>query len=173
MGDIIEQKRRYYSGVEADMASIPAGGRAVGDQFFATDTKLLYQYDGTNWNLAGAGFGRYVPRAATGWDFIENDGIVDDGNWKVDGLDCSAIVPAGAVAIEFAMLLKDNAASSVFNMRANATTKEYNQIKTLTQVANIEVNAYVVLMCDADRLLDYVVTNDVINARLVITGWYI
>lgn len=49
MGEIIEKKRRDYSGLDADKASIPAGGKAVNDTFLATDTKILYFWDGVAW----------------------------------------------------------------------------------------------------------------------------
>ncbi len=49
MGDITEKRRRHYSGVAADRLTIPAGGKAVGDWFLATDTGIIYYWDGATW----------------------------------------------------------------------------------------------------------------------------
>lgn len=49
MGEVTEKRRRHYSGLDADKATIPAAGKAVGDRFFATDTKIYYFWDGVGW----------------------------------------------------------------------------------------------------------------------------
>ena len=49
MGQIIERKVRNYYGADADKASILAGGKSIGDLYFATDTKAVYRWDGGAW----------------------------------------------------------------------------------------------------------------------------
>jgi hypothetical protein len=49
MGQITERKVRQYSGLAADMASIPAAGKTTGDLYFTTDTKACFRWDGAAW----------------------------------------------------------------------------------------------------------------------------
>ncbi|GAI14918.1 unnamed protein product, partial [marine sediment metagenome] len=69
---------------------------------------------------AALGFGRYVVRDATAFDKNIGD-FTTDGTWKVNGLDLSAIVPAGATAVHLLVYVLDDAANSILEIRRNVT----------------------------------------------------
>lgn len=202
MSDITEKKRRYYSGVIADIASIPASGLGVGDNYFATDTKVLYFWDSVAWIIipldvivagmiqtdavetlkikdlnvtiakAEIGFGRYVDRRVN----TEDKGTADftkDGNWHVDGLDLSGIVPVGAVAIIMTWSFVCNAANKPGEIRVNATNV-FNRTKQHTQVADIPIyTPPTAVSCDSNRLLDYNFDAATTGISLAVLGWFI
>ncbi len=227
MGDVIEKKRRYYSGVSADKATIPAGGKALGDRYYATDTGILYFWDTANWiiiplnvitagmlqtdsvetlkiknlnvtegklgplacaeakidNLAisaeklqtdsvetlkikalnvtpdkaSLGFGRYVPVPTSTWQYAVGD-LTADGTWKVNALDFSAIVPAGAIGISLRVSIVDDAVDSVLGIRHDAGSSV--SLRTMrTQVANLIHEQTFDLPIESDRLMDYNLSN--------------
>lgn len=170
MGEIIESTRRHYVGDDADKALIPAGGKSEGDSYHANDKGKQYYWNGTAWKT-GLGY-EFVPRAIAGADFAVGD-LTLDGTWKVNGLDLSAIVPAGAVAVLLFGFIKDNAADQVFAIRGNATDKALNQLNMRSQVANIEYYMDFTVMIDADRLVDYNGVAGIDNINLYVKGWYI
>lgn len=120
----------------------------------------------------GVTAGVYVPRAATGWDKNVGD-FTTDGTWKIDGLDLSAIVPAGAVAVSLEVIIKDDAADSDFGVRQNAVNLE-NLVFSRTQVANVNNSFRGIVAIDNNRLLDYFGDNlAFITISLAVTGWFI
>ncbi len=242
MGDVIEQRRRYYSGLDADKASIPADGKSIGDQYFATDTKIRYFWDVANWialgvdtinagmiqtdavetlkiknlnvtegklgplacaeakigNLAisagklktdsvetlkikalnvtpgkaALGFGRYVPRLIGAHDKLIGD-FTTDGTAKVNGLDLSGIVPAGATGVVLAGFVQDDAADSWFYIYHSAGAT-ISALRLRTAVANIRVNGAATIPIDTDRLMDYQGANLVFTAiSIAVLGWFI
>lgn len=170
MGEITEGTRRHYLGADADKDSIPAVVKDRGDSFHANDSKKQYYWNGTAWKT-GLGY-EYVPRAVEARDF-ETGAFTADGTWKVDGLDLSGIVPAGAVAVQLSIVVKDDAANSEFTVRKNAT-HDINDLFALTHVANIAEFPSGVIMIDSDRLLDYRASNLVWTYIYVtVMGWFI
>lgn len=120
---------------------------------------------------ASLGFGRYVPRNLNAWDKQIGD-FTTDGNFKLNGLDVSGIVPAGAVAVHLRIELSDDAANSLFIVRADAAFAEA-QMRTRTQVANISLDLNGVIPISSDRLLDYYGSNLVFIAINVgVLGWF-
>ena len=75
MGLITERKVRNYYGVDADKASIPAGGKTTGDHYFTTDTKVIYRWDGGAW--VGPVPGLWVTAAMLAADSVETLKILD------------------------------------------------------------------------------------------------
>ncbi len=183
MGEIIEKRRRDYSGLDADKASIPAAGKSVNDTFLATDTKILYFWDGVAWiiipldvivagmiktdavetlkikNLnvtpakASLGFGRYVPRLTNAIDKTQVD-FTHDSAWHVDGLDVSGILPAGATGVVLTLAAKNTGAGTKIGFRHSAGSDE-SVGYVHEQVAGIWNLAPLILPIDSDRLLDY------------------
>ncbi len=180
MGEITEKRRRDYSGLDADKASIPAGGKAVNDTFLATDTKTLYFWDGVSWidvqivltAKAELGFGRYVPRAVAAVDFTIVDFTVDSA-WHVDGLNLSGILPAGALAAHMRLNLLNNVANTPGSVRGNATTKVENKLTAMSHVAGIICEKQGVVFVDSNRLLDYTFVTGIDAINLYVLGWYI
>lgn len=221
MGVITERRRRDYSGLDADKASIPAGGTAVNDTYLATDTKILYFWDGVAWIIipldvivagmlktdcvetlkiknsnvtaaklatnsvetlkikdlnvttgkAALGFGRFVQRLTNAWDKQVGD-FITDGNNKVDGLDLSAIVPAGATGVMLRLGLLDNAVDSYLYI-THSVGSSITGFRGGTQVANVEIEQIVPIPIDTDRKLDYTGKNLAFAAiNLAVVGWF-
>lgn len=165
MAEIKEFRRRVFEGLDADKANVTG---AIGDHYYATDTNIIYKWDGTRWR----GGYEYIERMVDTSDFTEVD-FTCDGNWHVDGLDLSGIVPAGAVAVKLRLALIDDAASSRLVLRRDAAHGE-NIVDATTQVANIWVGRTEDISIDANRLLDYQASNLVFTAiSVTVLGWFI
>lgn len=163
MVDITEQGRRHFTGLEADMASIPSP--VLGDTFSASDSGKRYQHDGANWTKLS-----YVDRRVAVDDFDEGD-FTTNGVWHADGLDLSAIVPSGAIAVDLKISLTDDAVDSFLTFRPNAVDIS-NVLTVRTQVANINIQEFGRFPIDADRKLDYLGSNLVFTViRVSVLGW--
>ena len=170
MAEITEKRMRHYTGLDADKASIPAGGKEKGDSYHATDKGKQYYWDGSAWKT-GLGY-EYVERRIGAWDRTEVD-FTWDGAWHVNGLDLSGIVPAEAKAVVLAVMALDDAASTAFNVRPNATDI-MNLIDHRTQVANVWTPLiHYTLPIDADRLMDYFGAAGMGSLFFAVVGWYI
>jgi len=114
----------------------------------------------------------YVPRRVAAFDFTAVN-FTTDGTWKVDGLNLSAIVPAGATAVHLRIFVSDDAAASAFAIRTNATDV-INQSYTMVRVANLVEEQHAILALDANRLLDYQGSNLAFtNIDVAVLGWWI
>lgn len=165
MADVYSQVKRTYIGLDADKTNVLA---LAGDHYYANDTFIDYTHDGTYWR---GGF-QYIKREPNAWDKTLVD-FTTDGAWKVNGLDLSAIVPAGAVAVNLVVNILDDAANSNLNIRSDAG-KGINSMSRTTQVANISIDGTGIIGIESDRLLDYVATNLVwTGINLAVLGWYI
>ena len=103
-------------------------------------------------------------------DFTVTDFTTDD-TWN--DLDVSSIVPAGAVAIVFNVLIADGVASSQFAFRKNGNINERNRGRVYTQVPNVNIVSDLIIACDANRVVEYKGSNltfTVIN--VIIRGWW-
>lgn len=99
---------------------------------------------------------KYVVRDATTIDKTLAD-FTTDGNWHVNGLDLSAIVPAGAIAVQLEIIVTDNALSH-FYIRRDATNT-FNRLNTFVQVVNRTFARTGMIAINSDRLLDYLASN--------------
>lgn len=122
---------------------------------------------------AETGFGRYVPRNCTQADFT-TEAFTTNGSWQTDGLDLSAIVPAGAIAVHIAVQTQDNAVGSIFAIQQNATNN-HNRLYTITQQATaLNHQIETIIKIDANRLLDYYATNTTFTSiGVTILGYFI
>lgn len=121
------------------------------------------------------GVGRYVPRSAGATaDFNEPDFPIE-GAWQVDGLDLSAIVPAGAIAVHLAVEITGNTFEKEFRLRGNATTKAGNHMKLgVDHTASFVIpTEHAVLNLDTDRKLDYYRDLDLVDIWVWVLGWYV
>lgn len=166
MADITVCKRNEYAGLDADK---PASAN-VGDSYSASDTGKKYYWNGSSW-ITGLGV-EYVPRLVSSSDKQVGD-FTTDGTWKVDGLDLSAIVPAGATAVHLLVELEDNVTGSNFIIRKNASDAQ-NKYRGVTYLASKNVSDHAIVAIDSDRLLDYF--GDVasfVMLDVTVLGWYI
>lgn len=114
----------------------------------------------------------YVDRGdPSDWDFEETD-LTTDETWNE--LDCSSVVPAGAVAIIFCGYISDDAAGSYLLFRKNGNTNSYNKGSVTAAVANQGFDFQVIVGCDADRKVQYYGKNVTFTAiKICIAGWFI
>lgn len=169
MGEVKEYRKKHWVlDLDADLASVPNPG--LGDTVLTKDKKKLYYWQGGAWKT-GLGY-EFVPRSVAALDFNEG-AFTTDGNWKVDGLDLSGIVPAGAVAVALNVYVSDDAANSTFQFQQDATNK-YNSIIVVTQVAGIPIQHSEVIVINSDRLLDYKGSNLAFaSINVTVVGWFI
>lgn len=174
MVDVTSRIHKQYSGLDADKASITGG---AGDTYDATNTGFRYIWDdnASTWAVSGGiGAGvQFVAREVGTADFTQAD-FTTDGAWHVDGLDLSAIVPAGSIAINLRVILNDNNASFLFRLRRNAGAGDNNAIDVRMQVSNFAVEEHAIINCDSDRKLDYWTTNEALTSlNIIVLGWWI
>lgn len=113
----------------------------------------------------------YIDRGdPASWDFDEGD-LTLDNTWR--DLDLSGIVPAGAVAVNLHVSLKDDAVSSILYLRRKGVTLPYSGIKLWTIVANVLFGGDFVCACDASRKIQYIGDPaDMTTVRIQINGWW-
>lgn len=114
----------------------------------------------------------YVDRGdATAWD-VELGDLTTDGTWR--DLDLSSIVPEGARAICFRILINDDATNSRFAIRENGNSNVYNSLYTRTQVANLNNDIDGMISCDSNRVVEYWATNTTwTTISVLVKGWFI
>ena len=119
---------------------------------------------------ASVGFGRYVPRPAAVWD-LQSANFTRDGNWHVDGMDLSSIVPVGAIAIALQIEYAQTTSDSYLIFRQNDTKLPIR----LNNQVGIQINSFNVIMpIDADRLIDYAVNDSLdVVIGVAVLGWWI
>lgn len=167
MVDVVQVLRRHFSGLDVDKANTPGD---FGDTYDSTDKLKHYYWNGASWKT-GLGY-EFVPKAVTVADFDQTDFTLD-GAWHADGIDCSGIVPDGAVAICFIVDIVDDASATLAAVRGNATTKINNLSGVTSHVANVPNSAQGIVYCDSDRKIDTYASAGITIIGLTIIGWYI
>ena len=124
-------------------------------------------------DLSGlSGRTEYVDRgdpASSDWD---ETSLVMDYAWHV--LDCSAIVPAGATSIMFAVLAKHANPDKPIYLRKNGNSNIMNVTETISQAAGVWIYRQSLVFCDADRKIEYLAaTPNWTNIDFTICGWMI
>jgi hypothetical protein len=82
------------------------------------------------------------------------DDFTSDSAWHVDGLDLSAIVPAGAIAVDLRVSLISDTVGNIFVVRRSATCLA-NRFSIITAVADGPLDCVQRIAIDSNRLLDY------------------
>ena len=119
---------------------------------------------------------RFVDRGdPAAWDWLETGSkavLNTDGTWR--DLDCSAIVPVGAVAILFRIVLYDDALASTLTLRKNGNTNAFGATGCRTAAINVYVEGSVTIPCDANRVVEYLGDNLAFTFAIVhIIGWFV
>jgi len=120
----------------------------------------------------GRRFDRFVDRGnVTAWDWRAS-GLTHDDNWH--DLDCSLIVPAGATLILLQANIFDTSSGIYFFVRHPDLTGYGNWGRVYTQVGNLKTVADLLIQCPADRILEYKIDADGLEAcDLSVRGWFI
>lgn len=113
-------------------------------------------------------FNRNVGRDATAVDKVVGD-FTTNGVWN--DLSLAAILPAGAKWVKLRVGVKTNAAGDYIVFRKKGYAGNYGP-DILTQVANVQVEAYMEVECDASGVIQYVTGNKSYTAiDLTVLGW--
>ena len=95
-------------------------------------------------------------------------------NYNYTDLNCSAIVPAGAKAIHFSLIIRHTLAFKDAGLRKNGNTQTVNAGLVYTQVSNINISLDVIVPCDANRIIEYYFATPAWPLIiLTIRGWFI
>lgn len=104
------------------------------------------------------------------YDFVVGD-LTTDGTWR--DLDLSAIVPAGAKAINLHVWIKDNLINSSLVVRKKGYTNWPNKLGGKTQTANQDFYINGTVACDTDRKISYSATNTTwTTISICVMGWW-
>lgn len=130
------------------------------------------------WIPAGGGVppvGLFRPRRIANYDF---NNLSVDSIWHYDGLDLSGIVPEGAIAVKLLVVARVLSVEGEFEfyVRTNATDASQNMIGIhLTGIAGYAVRGRLIetIPIDADRLLDYLASEQMDDVAVSVVGWYI
>lgn len=114
----------------------------------------------------------YVDRgAASASDWVVGDFTTDDA-WH--DLDVSSVVPAGASAIHFAFMVRDNLVGVYAGIRGKAHPSEWNRVFLLSQVANILIGIDCIVACDNPPVIQYKFSATAFTSiYLIVRGWWI
>ncbi len=97
--------------------------------------------------------------------------LTADGTYR--DLDCSGVVPAGAIGIDFYVFIMDDVVSRQLTLRKKGNTNEFNTLVVLNQAAGVYGFGNGTVPCNAGRVVEYKLTNAVItDVGIVITGWH-
>ncbi len=95
-------------------------------------------------------------------------------NGNPQTMDLSAIVPAGAIAIAIKCHIMDDAVGTYMTFWKNGNTYTINAFRCLTQVANVTIDFYGTVFCDAGRVIAYKGANLAFgDINLTVVGWYV
>jgi len=118
--------------------------------------------------------GRFVPRNsdAAAYDFTLANFTIDTA-WH--DLDLSAIVPAGAIAVLVQWGMRNSDADAPTALRRNGMVNVIEIVHGRSIAANIYSPYSMIVPCDANRVIEYRITNVGTWGYLsmIILGWWI
>lgn len=107
----------------------------------------------------------------TDYDWIIGDFTIDS-DWH--DLDCSSIVPIGAMAILFKVEILDDEIGKAIHFRKKGNTDIYNESVTVTQVVNLPNIADVTVLCGSNSFVQYMCSVGLSTGLFVtVRGWII
>lgn len=105
-----------------------------------------------------------------GNDFVVGD-LTTDGTWR--DLDLSSLIPAGTKLVMVKIVIADVSVANQFIMRKNGQSNQVDSESTYTQIANVTRSKTVLVVPDANRVIEYWATNDTWNViNIAIRGWW-
>ncbi len=106
--------------------------------------------------------------AAVDWNLGD---LTEDGAFHT--LDMSGVVPAGAKAVCLAVDYTGSAVGARIRIKKEGQANAYNIAKVQTQVANVPFWADLIVICDADRKVEYEITSPQTTAvGITVKGWW-
>lgn len=118
-------------------------------------------------NISGQVIFRGGDSASNDWDATS---LTTDGSWH--DLDCSAIVPSGAVAIIIRCAVQDGGSNNKMAIKKKGNTYTTVGSQCWIPATNGKVGNHFTVECDSDRKLQYWFTNTTWTfIRLHIIGW--
>lgn len=120
--------------------------------------------------LEATGGMEYVDRGdPSAYDWETGD-LTLDGNWHE--LDCSGIVPEGAKAIHFKVVVQDDADGNGFQIGKNDNSNRLNTLLAISVATNVTQAADGLVTCDNSKKVEYKATNTTWTlVQLLIRGW--
>jgi len=98
--------------------------------------------------------------------------LTTDNLWH--DLDCGAIVPAGAVAIQFRLDIQDDDPDSNIQMRKKGNAYGYACWIVRVRIAASKFSTYGVVFCDASRVVEYKTKDTIYDViSIVVLGWFV
>ena len=102
------------------------------------------------------------------WDLTEATMTMDDA-WH--DLDLSAIVPADAAWVLLRVLISDPNIDDSLQFRKNGNINTYAVSRVICQVANQNIEAELLVPCDAARVIEYLANAVITSINIVVLGW--
>lgn len=111
-----------------------------------------------------------VPHRKTAPDFSLTDLTLDAGP-QIDGLDLSAIVPEGAVAVTLHIQAVFSAGAPYFWIYTNSGDALSNVLQVIPTAGKPEIEIVGTIPIDADRLLDYLGVSTFTSLKISVIAW--
>ncbi|MBR9682643.1 MAG: hypothetical protein GOV02_03120 [Candidatus Aenigmarchaeota archaeon] len=116
----------------------------------------------------------YVDRGDPSGDDLNKAGMTLDSAWNI--WDVSAVVPAGATAVELEITQVNTNVGKRLEFRKNGNSKEKNILAHKQIVSSVTEVWGGKVSCDSNRIIEYFATGTAvpwISIAIVIRGWYI
>jgi hypothetical protein len=126
----------------------------------------MLRYDGTNWVAASAFVSAGDP---TNYNFL-TAAFVKDDQWH--DLSLTNLVPSGAKAVAVTFTIQDNIVGNPAMLRCNGNTGEFSYLGMMTQAANVYMSMSGIVICNANREIEYKVGSGMNFVGLAVTGWW-
>jgi len=123
--------------------------------------------------LAGRGH-QYVDRGDPAAPDLIQSGMTLDSGWY--DWDLSSIVPAGAVAVELAVVMSNDTVGKELSFRKNGNTNNHNALRHKQIVANGTEEFAGMVSCDSSRVIEYFGTGGAVTwlvVQVAVRGWWI
>jgi hypothetical protein len=122
-------------------------------------------------------YGFYHDRGDTASDYdwtLAN--LTADGVWRDlpsgNNGTLASIVPAGAKAVVFAVVVYDDVTVNVLALRKNGYGTNTVAGYIYTQTANVTNQAHVIVACDENRVIEYKVGSGMAYCSITVQGWW-
>lgn len=158
----------YFCGITCVEGSIPPGNFIRG---FDGDLDAI---SSLQWGYLGGSSGtdHYVDRGDPNDHDFTLVNFTTDWTWR--DLDLSAIVPAGATAVDLRIVVIDDAIGSRFQLRKNGNVNVHNVLSTRTLVIDLAIDIVAIVSCDVGRKIEYRASNLTFSAiNITVKGWWI
>lgn len=113
----------------------------------------------------------YVDRSGIAAEDFDQGDLTMDNAWH--DLDLSAVVPAGATVVYLRVNTYDNSATAYLLLRKNGSVGAFDARMCRTPVVDTNLENYILVGCDASRVIEYLANETFTAINIVILGWII